>query len=202
MIIKLKNGSGIHIKKKNRGKFTDYCGGNVTSECIARGKRSSNPVIRKRATFAANARKWKHKDGGLIPKALFGMNFGNIIKGVGNFVKNNKEGILDVAKQGISTIANNKLLSKQQKSAEQAIELNSKQQYLDNYNNALAQQTDRSPIVNSFNANMIAQAATPGINAMAEYQKSQVGNYFGQQKRTNTQNFITSFSNLFSTKKA
>jgi hypothetical protein len=23
----LKNGSGIHIKKKNRGKFTDYCGG-------------------------------------------------------------------------------------------------------------------------------------------------------------------------------
>jgi hypothetical protein len=28
-----KNG-GIHIKKKNRGKFTDYCGGKVTSECI------------------------------------------------------------------------------------------------------------------------------------------------------------------------
>jgi len=30
----LKNGSGIHIKKENRGKFTDYCGGKVTSECI------------------------------------------------------------------------------------------------------------------------------------------------------------------------
>ena len=130
------------------------------------------------------------------------MNFGNIIKGVGNFVKNNKEGILDVAKQGISTIANNKLLSKQQKSAEQAVELNSKQQYLDNYNNALAQQTDRSPIVNSFNTNMIAQAATPGINAMAEYQKAQIKSNFGQQKRANTQNFISSFSNLFSTKKA
>ncbi|MBO7692895.1 MAG: hypothetical protein J6T10_09735 [Methanobrevibacter sp.] len=53
----LKNGSGIHIKKKNRGKFTDYCGGKVTSACIARGKASSNPTIRKRATFAANARK-------------------------------------------------------------------------------------------------------------------------------------------------
>lgn len=57
-------GGGIHIKKKNRGKFTDYCGGKVTSECIARGKRSSSPTIRKRATFAANARKWKHEGGG------------------------------------------------------------------------------------------------------------------------------------------
>lgn len=49
--------SGIHIKKANRGKFTDYCGGKVTSACIAKGKASSNPTIRKRATFAANARK-------------------------------------------------------------------------------------------------------------------------------------------------
>ena len=55
-----KNGSKIRIKKKNRGKFTDYCGGNVTSECIQRGKNSSDPAVRKRATFAANARKWKH----------------------------------------------------------------------------------------------------------------------------------------------
>lgn len=59
-----KDGGGIHIKKKNRGKFTEYCGGKVTSECIARSKRSSSPTIRKRATFAANARKWKHEDGG------------------------------------------------------------------------------------------------------------------------------------------
>lgn len=50
----------IHIKKENRGKFTDYCGGKVTSECISKGKNSPNPAIRKRATFAANARKWKH----------------------------------------------------------------------------------------------------------------------------------------------
>ena len=57
-------GGGIHIKPENRGKFTEYCGGKVTSECIARGKRSSNPAIRKRATFAANARKWHHADGG------------------------------------------------------------------------------------------------------------------------------------------
>ena len=57
-IIKCKNGSKIHIKKKNRGKFTEYCGGKVTEECIRRGKNSSNPAIRKRATFAANARRW------------------------------------------------------------------------------------------------------------------------------------------------
>lgn len=55
-----KSGGKIHIKKKNRGKFTEYCGGKVTNECIARGKRSSNPTIRKRATFAANSRRWKH----------------------------------------------------------------------------------------------------------------------------------------------
>lgn len=59
-------GGKIHIKKANRGKFTDYCGGKVTSECIARGKKSSSPAVRKRATFAANARKWKHADGGYL----------------------------------------------------------------------------------------------------------------------------------------
>lgn len=66
MIIYLKDGSKIHIKKKNRGSFTKWCGGNVTEECIRRGKNSSNPKIRKKATFAANVRKWKHKDGGII----------------------------------------------------------------------------------------------------------------------------------------
>jgi len=48
----LKNGSGIHIKEKNKGSFTRWCGGNVTEECIRRGKNSSNPKIRKKATFA------------------------------------------------------------------------------------------------------------------------------------------------------
>ena len=60
----LKNGSGIHIKEKNKGKFTSYCGGKVTDECIRKAKASGNPTLVKRATFAANVRKWKHKDGG------------------------------------------------------------------------------------------------------------------------------------------
>lgn len=59
-------GGGIHIKKANRGKFTEYCGGNVTNECIQRGLHSDSPTIRKRANFARNARGWKHEDGGAL----------------------------------------------------------------------------------------------------------------------------------------
>jgi hypothetical protein len=62
----LKNGSGIHIKEKNKGSFTRWCGGNVTEECIRKGKASSNSKIRKKATFADNARKWKHEKGGFL----------------------------------------------------------------------------------------------------------------------------------------
>ena len=62
-----KKGGNIHIKKKNRGKFTEYCGGKVTEECIRKGKNSSNPAIRKRAVFAQNARRWKHLFGGTLP---------------------------------------------------------------------------------------------------------------------------------------
>lgn len=58
-----KKGNKIKIKKENRGKFTEYCGGTVTSECIQRGKNSPDPKIRKRATFAANARSWSKKKG-------------------------------------------------------------------------------------------------------------------------------------------
>lgn len=61
MIDYYEKGSKIKIKKKNKGKFTEYCGGNVTSECISRGKNSPDPKIRKRATFAANARLWNKK---------------------------------------------------------------------------------------------------------------------------------------------
>ena len=66
----LKKGSGIHIKKKNRGKFREYCGGEVTDECIQKAKKSKNPKLRKRATFAQNSRSWskKHEEGAKIHK--------------------------------------------------------------------------------------------------------------------------------------
>ena len=53
-----KKGKKIFIKKQNRGKFTEYCNGKVTQECIEKGKNSFNPDIRKRAIFAQNSRKW------------------------------------------------------------------------------------------------------------------------------------------------
>ena len=100
----LKNGSGIHIKEKNKGKFTSYCGGKVTDECIQKGKNSSNPAIRKRATFAANARKWKHKEGGVL-KAQFGLPLvlspENIKEGF-NFVKQGLGKIWDIVNTPIT----------------------------------------------------------------------------------------------------
>ena len=77
-----KDGGGIHIKKANRGKFTEYCGGKVTSACIARGKRSSSPAVRKRATFAQNARGWHHSFGGWLNTQ--GGDFSNGITMIGN----------------------------------------------------------------------------------------------------------------------
>ena len=75
-------GGKIHIKPENRGKFTKYCGGKVTSECIAKGKRSSDPAVRKRATFAANARKWHHAFGGDL--LTHGAEWDNGIRVIGN----------------------------------------------------------------------------------------------------------------------
>ncbi len=59
---------GIHIKPKNRGKFTAYKKrtGKTTEEAL----HSSNPHVRKMAQFAKNARKWKHADGGEIDNIL------------------------------------------------------------------------------------------------------------------------------------
>lgn len=87
------DGGGIHIKKANRGKFTEYCGGKVTSECIRRGKNSSSPAVRKRATFAQNARNW-HADGGFL--GIHGGDFSNgitIIGEGGTHEQNPYEGI-------------------------------------------------------------------------------------------------------------
>ena len=63
-----KSGGRIHIKLENRGKFTEYCGGKVTDECIQRAKRSGNKKLIKRAVFAQNSRSWskKHFLGGEI----------------------------------------------------------------------------------------------------------------------------------------
>lgn len=66
----------IHIKEKNKGKFTSYCGGKVTQSCINRAKKSGNKTLIKRATFAENARHFKHNKGGIL-KANDGLKFYN-----------------------------------------------------------------------------------------------------------------------------
>lgn len=59
-----KKGGTIHIKPENKGKFnaTKKATGKTTEELT----HSKNPLTRKRAIFAQNAKKWKHGDGGLI----------------------------------------------------------------------------------------------------------------------------------------
>lgn len=83
MITFYKDGSGIHIKKSHKGKFTEYCGGKVTEECIRRGKKSPDPQIRKQATFAKNARVFKHQGGGSTGPDIKQNQMNNIYGGKG-----------------------------------------------------------------------------------------------------------------------
>lgn len=53
-----RNGGGIHIDPANRGKFKETM--KRTGKTAEQLKHSSNPLTRKRAIFALNARKWKH----------------------------------------------------------------------------------------------------------------------------------------------
>ena len=51
--------SGIHIKPENRGKFTRLK--KRTGKSASWFKAHGTPAQKKMATFALNARKWKHK---------------------------------------------------------------------------------------------------------------------------------------------
>ena len=64
LVRKDKNGSKIHIKKKNRGKFT--ASAKKAGQSVQEHARSvlnnpnATPLQKKRANFARNAAKWKH----------------------------------------------------------------------------------------------------------------------------------------------
>lgn len=66
--------SGIHIKKKNRGKFTASAkaAGQGVQEHARSVLNSSNatPLQKKRANFARNAAKWKHQQGGILQSLM------------------------------------------------------------------------------------------------------------------------------------
>ena len=57
-----KSGGKIHIKPENRGKFTALK--KRTGHSASWFKEHGTPAQKKMATFALNARKWKHEDGG------------------------------------------------------------------------------------------------------------------------------------------
>ena len=61
-----KEGGKIHIKPENRGKFTALK--KRTGHSASWFKAHGTPAQKKMATFALNAKKWKHSDGGLMTK--------------------------------------------------------------------------------------------------------------------------------------
>lgn len=70
LLPRYKKGNKIHIKKKNRGKFT--ASAKRAGQSVQEHARSvlndpnATPLQKKRANFARNAAKWKHQDGGLL----------------------------------------------------------------------------------------------------------------------------------------
>jgi hypothetical protein len=60
----LKSGGTIHIDPKNKGKFNALK--KKTGKSTEELTHSKNPLTKKRAIFAQNAKKWKHQEGGII----------------------------------------------------------------------------------------------------------------------------------------
>lgn len=67
---KYAKGSGIHIKKKNEGKFTAAAKrAGMSVQAYARkvlNDPNATPLQKKRANFARNAAKFKHSEGGTL----------------------------------------------------------------------------------------------------------------------------------------
>ena len=66
-----KKGGSIHIKKKNRGKFTESAkragmGVQEYARHVLANKDKYSSTLVKRANFARNAKKFKHEDGGIL----------------------------------------------------------------------------------------------------------------------------------------
>ena len=66
-----KKGGNIHIKKKNRGKFTESAkragmGVQEFARHILANKDKYSPTLVKRANFARNSKKFKHQGGGIV----------------------------------------------------------------------------------------------------------------------------------------
>lgn len=77
-VLPMQTGGKIHIKEKNRGKFTEAAhraGKSVQAYAaqILANKENYSPALVKRANFARNAASWKHQEGGdVVRKYLEG----------------------------------------------------------------------------------------------------------------------------------
>lgn len=98
------DGGGIHIKPENRGKFTALK--KRTGKSASWFKAHGTPAQRKMATFALNAAKWKHGDGGplLTHGGVWSNGVTNINEG-GTHEENPFEGVqMGVDDQGIPNL--------------------------------------------------------------------------------------------------
>ena len=98
------DGGKIYIKPENRGKFTALK--ERTGKSATWFKEHGTPAQKKMATFALNAAKWKHEDGG--PLSTHGLDLSNGVVQVnnGNTHENNKyEGVqMGIDNQGIPNL--------------------------------------------------------------------------------------------------
>lgn len=86
----LKNGSRIHIKKQNRGKFTESAkraGKSVQEHArdVVNDPKATK-LQKRRAQFALNAKKFKHQEGGMLDNIVNWINSHNV-----NFVNRLKD---------------------------------------------------------------------------------------------------------------
>jgi len=95
----------IHIKPKNIGKFnaTKKATGKTTEELT----HSKNPLTRKRAIFAQNAKKWKHKDGGV---SEMGYRDDSPYRNRESIDIHSPEGLIDMSHTSIPLLANGRFL--------------------------------------------------------------------------------------------
>ena len=97
-------GGDIHIKPENRGKFTALK--DRTGKSATWFKEHGTPAQKKMATFALNAKKWKHNDGGTLSTHGLDLSNGVVQINNGNTHENNKyEGVqMGVDSQGIPNL--------------------------------------------------------------------------------------------------
>ena len=99
-------GGKIHIKPENRGKFTALK--KRTGKSATWFKEHGTPSQKKMATFALNARKWKHANGGFLDNNTHGGIFSNGVIKVdegGSHESNPNEGIqMGIDSEGIPNL--------------------------------------------------------------------------------------------------